>query len=262
MIKFFRKIRQKLVTENLPNGQAGKFSKYILYAIGEIILVVIGILIAVSLNNWNQNREHVAKEIQILKEIKSELTLALIDLKDDTEDLQRNLNSAVIIYNSTLLKENYNDSLRIHFLLSIDREKFTAKQSAFESLKSVGLETISNDSTRAKITDVYLNIGRILDEKDEVFGAISELETILNVHLMIDREMLLANPQLAKKIWWGPRGIPFKIINYEALLRDEKFLYTLLDSMQWRRMQIFSYEGFGELIQNVINDIEEELKRV
>ena len=46
MIKFFRKIRQKLLSEN-------KFSKYLLYAIGEIILVVIGILIALQINNQN-----------------------------------------------------------------------------------------------------------------------------------------------------------------------------------------------------------------
>ncbi len=50
MIKFFRKIRQRLLTEN-------KFSKYMLYAIGEIILVVIGILIALQINNANENRK-------------------------------------------------------------------------------------------------------------------------------------------------------------------------------------------------------------
>ncbi|NNL01889.1 MAG: hypothetical protein HKP39_06400 [Eudoraea sp.] len=50
MINFFRKIRQKLLTEN-------KFSKYILYAIGEIALVVIGILIALQVNIWNETRK-------------------------------------------------------------------------------------------------------------------------------------------------------------------------------------------------------------
>ncbi len=50
MIKFFRKIRQKLVTES-------KFNKYLLYAIGEILLVVIGIFLAIQLNNLNQNRK-------------------------------------------------------------------------------------------------------------------------------------------------------------------------------------------------------------
>lgn len=47
MIKFFRKIRQRMFTEN-------KFGKYLIYAIGEIILVVIGILIALQINNWNE----------------------------------------------------------------------------------------------------------------------------------------------------------------------------------------------------------------
>jgi len=55
MIKFFRKIRQQLLTEN-------KFSKYLLYAIGEIVLVVIGILIALQINNWNIERLLIEKE--------------------------------------------------------------------------------------------------------------------------------------------------------------------------------------------------------
>jgi hypothetical protein len=50
MIKFFRKIRQNLISE-------GKTGKYFKYAIGEIVLVVIGILIALSINNWNENRK-------------------------------------------------------------------------------------------------------------------------------------------------------------------------------------------------------------
>lgn len=64
MIKFFRKIRQKLLSEN-------KFSKYLLYAIGEIILVVIGILIALSINNWNENRKQKAEAL--LMSLESEL---------------------------------------------------------------------------------------------------------------------------------------------------------------------------------------------
>ena len=66
MIKFFRTIRQKMITE-------GKFSKYILYAIGEIVLVVIGILIALSINNWNEKRkDNILKQTFLLK-LKSNL---------------------------------------------------------------------------------------------------------------------------------------------------------------------------------------------
>ena len=66
MIKFFRKIRQSLLTEN-------RYSKYLLYAIGEIVLVVIGILIAVSINNWNEQRQLLIKEQQYLYNLRKDL---------------------------------------------------------------------------------------------------------------------------------------------------------------------------------------------
>jgi hypothetical protein len=67
MIKFFRKIRKKLLTEN-------RFSKYLLYAIGEIVLVVIGILIALQINNWNENQKTRNIEQQYLLDLKEEFS--------------------------------------------------------------------------------------------------------------------------------------------------------------------------------------------
>jgi hypothetical protein len=66
MIKFFRKIRQKLLFEN-------KFSKYLIYAIGEIILVVIGILIALQINNHNEIRKEKALEKELINLLISDL---------------------------------------------------------------------------------------------------------------------------------------------------------------------------------------------
>jgi hypothetical protein len=66
MIKFFRRIRQQLLTEN-------KFSKYLLYAIGEIVLVVIGILIALQINNWNELKKNNATTKLIFEEILNDL---------------------------------------------------------------------------------------------------------------------------------------------------------------------------------------------
>ena len=65
MIKFFRKIRLNLISES-------KTGKYIKYAVGEIILVVIGILIALSINNWNEQRKQNNEEIYILNQLKVE----------------------------------------------------------------------------------------------------------------------------------------------------------------------------------------------
>ena len=62
MIKFFRQIRQNLIMEN-------KTGKYLKYAIGEIVLVVIGILIALQINNWNENRKEKQQEKAILYQL-------------------------------------------------------------------------------------------------------------------------------------------------------------------------------------------------
>ena len=66
MIKFFRKIRQNLLMEN-------KTSKYFKYAIGEIVLVVIGILIALQINNWNENRKLENSKQKLMLALKNEL---------------------------------------------------------------------------------------------------------------------------------------------------------------------------------------------
>ena len=81
MIKFFRHIRHRLVAES-------KFSKYLLYAIGEIILVVIGILIALQINTWNENRKERHTEQKILKQLHKEYTQNLKQL--DEKILMRN----------------------------------------------------------------------------------------------------------------------------------------------------------------------------
>ena len=65
MIQFFRKIRQNLLVEN-------KMGKYMKYAIGEILLVMIGILLALQVSNWNQDRIAVKKEKALLSELHQE----------------------------------------------------------------------------------------------------------------------------------------------------------------------------------------------
>ena len=72
MIKFFRKIRYSLMEQN-------KTSKYFKYAIGEVVLVVIGILIALSINNWNEDRKERNKEVSYLKNLKVDLQSEILN---------------------------------------------------------------------------------------------------------------------------------------------------------------------------------------
>lgn len=74
MIKFFRNIRQNLLMEN-------KTTKYFKYAVGEILLVIIGILIALSINGWNEDRKLAIEEQSLLKDLKQEMDLNLKTLE-------------------------------------------------------------------------------------------------------------------------------------------------------------------------------------
>ena len=68
MIQFFRRIRHKQLTEN-------RFSKYLMYALGEILLVVIGILIALQINNWNDKKKQYKADMEFLSNLRGEIVL-------------------------------------------------------------------------------------------------------------------------------------------------------------------------------------------
>ncbi len=150
MIKFFRKIRQRLLIEN-------KFSKYLIYAIGEIVLVVIGILIALQINNWNENKKTKIKELKILRELSSDLTQNLDDININLLYLSDSQKSNEIILYFIENNIPYNDSLNYHFSNLYPFTTFNVNQTTYESLKQMGLYLISNDSLRISISDLYAN---------------------------------------------------------------------------------------------------------
>ena len=110
MIKFFRKIRQNLLMENKTGKPAYRTGRYLKYAIGEIILVVIGILIALGINTWNTANNLSNKETTLLIEMKSNLESDLEGLKWDINKNERLLKANRIVLKS-LNNGVYHDSL-------------------------------------------------------------------------------------------------------------------------------------------------------
>lgn len=105
MIQFFRRIRQGLLVDR-------KFTRYALYALGEIALVVIGILIALQINNWNEDRKEDARELLVLKQLKNEYETNLAQLESKIEIRNQLISSAkdvLLCFGSK--DEIHNDSL-------------------------------------------------------------------------------------------------------------------------------------------------------
>jgi len=149
MIKFFRNIRQTLIMEN-------KTSKYLKYAIGEIVLVMIGILLALQVNNWNEGRKQKTIELELLSSLNS-------DLDANIDALKRVLvfDSLVVVSNKIIINvlndpySTYNDSLNFHFGKSIRSGDFKPQKLTYESLKSIGFNNITNNKVRNEIIKLY-----------------------------------------------------------------------------------------------------------
>ncbi|NVK48990.1 MAG: hypothetical protein HWE09_04440 [Cyclobacteriaceae bacterium] len=163
MIKFFRKIRQNLLSE-------GKTGKYFKYAIGEIVLVMVGILLALQVNNWNENRKENQLKLQLLKELQ-------FSAKDDFERGQyqlsmnkKALSSIELIINHLENNIPYNDSLKNHFTLAHTRWISQVNDDAYQNITDYGLNFMKNETTRIKITNLYGINKEFLEKLDERFN--------------------------------------------------------------------------------------------
>ncbi|WP_191859412.1 DUF6090 family protein [Hanstruepera ponticola] len=169
MIKFFRKIRYNLMEQN-------KTGKYFKYAIGEIILVVIGILIALQINNWNETRKHAIAEKEFFKSITNDLNQ---DLKF-INYVQRYLKPKTDAYN--LLNSKYStdyenhktqiDSLMSIYLFSGQRTFYPVSGAFKSAIAGNEINTYSQKSNIQSIIKLYgsnydrlIDNGKIVDER-------------------------------------------------------------------------------------------------
>lgn len=140
MIKFFRKIRQQLLIEN-------KTGIYLKYAIGEIVLVVIGILIALQINTWNEDRKAQKQETAILKQLRVEFESNLKQLDEKIGSKQELMNSAIQLFKYIdHPSQRYKDSIDYHLGRTIP---YTTFDPIVNDLASSGnLRLIRNDTLK------------------------------------------------------------------------------------------------------------------
>ncbi|MFK5879162.1 MAG: DUF6090 family protein [Flavobacteriaceae bacterium] len=161
MIKYFRKIRQRLLTEN-------KFSKYLLYAIGEILLVVIGILIALQINNQNDIRKARIKEIHYLKNIKTDLKINIFELDNYIKTRKESIESANTIIEH-IEGEPIKDIEEFNALgvPIYNWQKFHQNNNTFQELVGSGnLALISNDSIKNMLLNIETLYKKLKSEEE------------------------------------------------------------------------------------------------
>ncbi len=245
MIKFFRNIRRRLLREN-------RFTRYLIYAIGEIILVVIGILIALQLNNLNERKKDREYSSVMLKEIYGDLVSDYNILYEGIEPrLERKLNSLDTIKNYMATGIMPSDST---FMLNYYRINlgFFLSQSmgGYEALKQGGINKVTNDNLRNLLFRFYETIivrltmfisGHDPQLEDEVQRL---EEDLFNYRFKAINDSTFVHMQL-------PKG---NIINHQSLHRIYEKLFR--DALNKRNR----LESLKKEYLNLISVLESELE--
>ena len=253
MIKFFRKIRQRLLTEN-------KFSKYLLYAIGEIVLVVIGILIALQINNNNEIRKSREKELHYLNNIKSDLQLNINEIQEYISIRTRRIESANKVIEHFEGKPLTDlDEFNRNIINIYTWRKFYQINNTFQELTNSGnLALISNDSIKNTLLNLETLYKKLKYEEE---------------HFRYDAEVLLYEPSykvldlnpVVKKYTYqvskGKAGEDVKLprANFELMLKDLSQKNGFVMAVYEFRVMNIQLEEMKKISEKLIVSINNEI---
>lgn len=223
-----------------------RVSKYLLYAVGEIALVMIGILLALQVNNWNQQRNQEALEIKMLNELIVNLRADSIDHVANQgfyEDVAR---SARIVVQELEARSPWNDSMKVHYGCLLNHGLATLNTSAYDNLKSIGFDLIQSDSIRIALTNLH----------SITYTQIAKFEQ----ELAADNQTHVIAPVILKRVrfdrgWFV--GVP---IDHDALLDDVEFR----EVVRWKSISTdfvgnihrVAWIKAGKLIQMIERELE------
>ena len=239
MINFFRKIRKQLADDNKP-------LKYMRYAIGEILLVVVGILIALSINNWNEERKDRVKEREVLEDIMNNLNRNNELIQNSLVKINKIDKSSDIVISVIRSKKPYSDTLDLHFFESTRSGGllFPLSSEGYESLKNAGFDIIRSDSMKDKILELFEISYKRIKEKTQWSNERSResdnyLFTIFKVEM-------------------PSRLTP---LNYNQILNDTRYLSLVVDmksQRSWYTEDILDcLSQSEELIQIIMAELKE-----
>lgn len=230
MIKFFRNIRQNLLNE-------GKTTKYFKYAIGEIVLVVIGILIALSINNWNESRQ----QKKVLNNIYG---IVAEDLKKDSSEVEMVLN--FMLDRKKVFEKILNDSLNLKdieenaSILSIltDVRVLNIEKRGYNLLRNFEDNMVSkNDSLAFRIINFYAS-SIFFSEKVE--------------NIIID-DLIKTNDLWKNQEWYT---------NIMQNKKDEKFIDYILTNREFKNLCAFRYSMYYENYAPTIKQFQQGSERI
>jgi len=248
MIKFFRKIRYDLMEKN-------KTGMYFKYAIGEIVLVVIGILIALQINNWNEGRKELKKEKQLLISLSE-------DFKSNLKSLEGSINEIQIIYERySLVLEyagNVNNGLTKEMKDSIIMTKYVSTNLVDGALTSIlgsnKLEIIRNDTLKSWLTKYPSYIEDIKRNESDL------IDYVKDVQRPFVRSYLTLSDLVLEESRFDQLKENISKSDYEGLLRNREYLNVVMGIRSINNSLLHKCKDLHYVANEINNIIEREIQ--
>ena len=231
-----------------------KTGKYFKYAIGEIVLVVIGILIALSINNWNENKKERKLETKVLSELLTSLENNYnYMLSDSLYRATWNASSDIVI---SFLENDleYSDTMNIHFQHARKPgTNLSLSYAGYEGLKNVGYDIITSDTLRKSVVNLFELSHKALLEEMEYFETFQP-----DRQVQIDRLFSYEEDKFNLK---KPFDVPLVPNNFNVLKKDPIFL-PMIKSVKVQRniISVMLYKNIEET-KRVIDLLKISLKK-
>ena len=250
MIKFFRKIRQKLLEQS-------KIRSYFVYAFGEIVLVVIGILIALQINNWNEVRKDQKQEIKLLKQLQTDLTANEVEINGLIKRI--NINKAAMDSLLTNLKnDEYVAKFPIYVALIHRKSFFNNSNSGYKLIGNGMAKLIANDSLLNGILQLYeKDFVNILTRQDLMNDKIeNKMYPLTNELFKINTNISLQLNEfdvVASEIY-----IP---LDFVSLTKNQNYINNLIQLNKTFEIRLSYLKLTKEKLAMVLQLIDRELKK-
>lgn len=150
-----------------------KFARFIKekelkYAVREFILIVLGILFALAINNWNEDRKKYDKETDLLQNLKISLKSNLTSINQDIAHSEETLEHLMFLIDHLKNNKPYSKNLDTYFGEAISTPLVLADKSVYENLKALGTDIITNDSIRVKLSSLFEYDYKYLEEMGQI----------------------------------------------------------------------------------------------
>jgi len=227
--------------------------RYLLYALGEIVLIVFGILLALYLNNINIVKNSKLTEILILKEIRSNLQSSIISFNRTIETEQDYLESNLMILDYLDNRKPYSDVLDKAFANYFWTISTNPIMGGYDYLKSKGVDLVTNDGLRKNISFVFENEFSILKNENDVWANNMQQNISYPYHVGLFRTYSSSINE-SKSIEGA------KPFNYESLLDDNKFKSINSEIITNRKWNINSLQEIIVKVETLISQVEAEIE--